>query len=95
MLFPVNPSVTNNRVASSVVDRPVAAAAMASSCASRPSMSRSGMRVHGDEERRFVEGDLRFGPREQLGEAVGQVQGSTVAPFHGPRFNGNAGSVGS
>jgi hypothetical protein len=36
--------------------------------------------VRGDEERGFVEGDLGFRAREQLREAIGQVQGSTVAP---------------
>ena len=39
-----------------------------------------GVRVRGDEERRFVERDLGFRAREQLREAIGQVQGSTVAP---------------
>ncbi len=39
------------------------------------------MRVRGDEQRGLVERDLRLRARHQLGEALGDVQGSTVAPF--------------
>src|SRR3954451_13944434 len=38
------------------------------------------VRVRGDEECRFVERDLGLRAREQLREAIGEVQGSTVAP---------------
>jgi hypothetical protein len=36
--------------------------------------------VRGDEQRGFVERDLGLRSRQQLGEPVGDVQGSTVAP---------------
>ena len=39
------------------------------------------MGVRGDEQRGLVERDLGLGARHELGEPLGDVQGSTLAPF--------------
>ena len=73
--LPAKPSVTNSRVASSSADSPAADARERVELREPGVDVEVGMRVRGDEERGFVERDLGLRAREQLGEALGRVQG--------------------
>ena len=76
-----SPRRTNSSVASSPADEAGARAPRASSsCASRASTSRSGCACAAMSSAASSSAISASGPRQELGEALGDVQGSTVAP---------------